>query len=86
MGIAACLSFFVIPCLPSLRAPYPSWNGRVELGAHDLHSLSLYEVPTNLEANFICLPQKMETRLQADVKKARLLVSLKRSIYTFELL
>ena len=27
----------------------------------------------------------METRLQADVKKARLLISPKRSIYTFEL-
>ena len=86
MGIAACLSFFVIPCLPSVRAPYLSRNGRVELGTHDLHSLSFYEVPTSFEAHFVCLPQKMEARLQADVKKARLLISLKWSICTFDLL
>ena len=72
-----------VPLLPEGSLSFPKWQ---ELGTHDLHSLSLYEVPPSFEANFICLPQKMETRLQADVKKARLLISLKRSICTFDLL
>ena len=69
-----------VPPLPEGSLSFPKWQ---ELGTHDLHSLHLYEVPTSFEAN--CLPQKMETRLQADVKKARLLISLKPSIYTLEL-
>ena len=67
-----------VPPLPEGSLSFPKWQ---ELGTHDLHSLHLYEVPTSFEAN--CLPQKIETRLQAGVKKARLLISLKPSISYF---